>query len=135
MPVARRSQGVPQDPGYVPSRNSNDRLIYRRAENGEMVGYTPAEYGVRKDDGGGLVKPVNSSGGLLFLSVLASLFAGGVAYGIVRIALDGTWNILGEVWWVIPVGVFVPVAAWSSYFKERRAEKLRKASNLARPIE
>jgi len=133
--VARRSEGVPQDPGYVPSRAGDDELIYRRAENGEMVGYTPAEYGVRKDDGGGLVKPVNSSGGLLFLAILASLFAGGVAYGLVRIALDGTWNILGEVWWVVPVGILVPLAAWSAFAKERRAEKLRKARNLSRPVE
>jgi hypothetical protein len=133
--VARRSEGVPQDPGYVPPRPADDQLIHRRAENGEMVGYTPAEYGVRKDDGGGLVKPVNSSGGLLFLAVLASLFAGGVVYGLVRIALDGTWNILGEVWWVVPVGIIVPLAAWSAFAKERRAEKLRKARNLSRPVE
>jgi len=135
MPVARRSEGVPQDPGYLPSRPADDQLIYRRAENGEMVGYTPAEYGVRKDDGGGLVQPVNSSGGLLFLAILASLFAGGVVYGLVRIALDGTWNILGEVWWVVPVGILVPLAAWSAFARERRAEKLRKARSLSRPVE
>lgn len=133
--MARRSEGVPQDPGYVPPELREEKLIYRRAENGEMVGYTPAEYGVRKDDGGGLVKPVNSSGGLLFLAVLATLFGGGVVYGIARIAVDGTWGILGEVWWVVPVGIFVPLAAWSAYLKERRAEKLRKGRNLARPVE
>ena len=135
MPVARRSRDVPQDPGYVRSQTSDDKVIYRRAENGEMVGYSPAEYGVRKDDGGGLVKPVNSSGGLLFLAILASLFAGGIVYGIVRIALDGTWGILGEVWWVVPVGILVPLAAWSAYAKERRAEKLRRARNLPRPVD
>jgi hypothetical protein len=133
--VARRSRDVPQDPGYVPSQNRDDKLVYRRAENGDVVGYTPAEYGVRKDDGGGLVKPVNSSGGLLFLAILASLFAGGIVYGIVRIALEGTWGILGEVWWVVPVGVLVPLAAWSGYAKERKAEKLRRARNLPRPID
>ena len=93
------------------------------------------EYGVRKDDGHGLVKPVNSSGGLLFLAVLASLFAGGVAYGLVRIAVDGTWEILGDVWWTIPVGILVPLVAWTSYAKERKAEKLRKARNLPRPVD
>ncbi|MET3933041.1 hypothetical protein ABIE00_001087 [Arthrobacter sp. OAP107] len=135
MPVARRSEGVPQEPGYVPSQAPDGKLIYRRAENGETVGYTPDEYGVRKDDGHGLVKPVNSSAGLLVLAVLASLFTGGIVYGIVRIALDGTWGILGEVWWVVPVGIFVPLAAWSAYAKERRAEKLRKARNLPRPVD
>ena len=133
--MARRSQDVPQDPGYVPPRQNEDQLIYRRAENGEMVGYTPAESGVRKDDGGGLVKPVNTSPGLLFLAILASLFAGGILYGLVRVAVDGTWGILGEVWWVLPVGVFVPLAAWTGYLRERKAEKLRKARNLPRPID
>ena len=133
--MARHSEGVPQDPGYVASRPPAEQLIYRTAENGEVVGYTRAEYGVRKDDGGGLVKPVNSSGGLLSLAILASLFLGGIIYGLVRIALDGTWDILGEVWWTIPVGIFVPLAAWSAYAQERRAEKLRKARNLPRPID
>ncbi|WP_120523189.1 hypothetical protein [Arthrobacter celericrescens] len=119
----------------MPPQRSGDQLIYRRAENGELVGYTPAEYGVRKDDGGGMVKPVNSSGGLLFLAVFVSLLAGGVVYGITRIAIDGTWEILGEVWWVVPAGIFVPVAAWYGYLKERRAEKLRKVRNLPRPVD
>jgi hypothetical protein len=135
MPVARRSEGVPQEPGYVPSRASDGQLIYRRADNGEMVGYTPAEYGVRKDDGGGLVKPVNSSGGLLFLAVLLTACLGGLIYGVVQIAIQGTWHILGEIWWVFPACLFPFTIAWASYFKERQAEKLRKARNLARPVE
>jgi len=133
--VARRSPDMPQEPGYTPGRTGEEGLIHRRAENGELVAYTAEEYGVRKDDGHGLVKPVNSSGGLLFLAVLASLFAGGVAYGLVRIAIDGTWEILGDVWWTIPVGILVPLVAWTSYAKERKAEKLRKARNLPRPVD
>ena len=45
-----------------------------------------------------MVKPVNSSGGLLFLAILmTSLFAGGVALRPgPAIALDGTWEILGD---------------------------------------
>ena len=132
--MARRSPDTPQEPGYTPGRPGEEDLI-RRAENGELVAYTAEEYGVRKDDSGGLVKPVNSSGGLLFLAVLASLFAGGVAYGLVRIAVDGTWEILGDVWWTIPVGILVPLVAWTSYAKERKAEKLRKARNLPRPVD
>lgn len=133
--MARRSPDVPQEPGYPGPGTGDDGLIHRRAENGDMVAYTPGEYGVRKDDGHGLVKPVNSSGGLLFLAILASLFAGGVAYGLVRIAIDGTWEILGDIWWTIPVGVLVPLVAWSSYAKERKAEQLRNARNLPRPVE
>ena len=119
----------------MPSQPSESRVVHRLAENGEMVAYTTEEYGVRKDDGHGLVKPVNSTGGLLFLAILASLFAGGVAYGLARIAIDGTWEILADIWWTIPVGILVPLAAWTSYAKERKAEKLRKARNLPRPVE
>lgn len=133
--MARRSEGVPQEPGYVPSAHSNDQLIYRRAENGEMVGYTPTEFGVRKDDGGGLVKPVNSSGGLLFLAILLTVCLGGLVYGVVQVAIQGSWHILGEVWWVFPACLFPFAAAWSYYLKERRAEKLRKVRNLPRPVE
>jgi hypothetical protein len=135
MPVARRSEGVPQDPGYVPSRPPEDQLIYRRAENGGTVGYTSAEYGVRKDDGGGLVKPVSSSGGLLFLAILLTACMGGLVYGVVQVAIQGSWHILGEIWWVFPACLFPFLVAWASYFKERRAEKLRRARNLSRPVE
>lgn len=135
MPVARRSEGVPQDPGYVPSAPSGDQLIHRRAENGEIVGYTPEEYGVRKDDGLSVVKPVNSSAGLLVLAVLISMAFGGMLYGIVQMALTDQWHILGEIWWMYLLILFPLLAGWSSYFKERKAEKLRKSRNLPRPVE
>ena len=135
MPVARRSEGVPQEPGYVPSRAPEDKLVYRRAENGEAVGYTRAEYGVRKDDGRGLVKPVNSSGALLFLSMLLTACLGGLVYGVVQVAITDQWHILAEVWWVFPACLFPFLAAWAGYFKERKAEKLRKSRNLPRPVD
>ena len=82
--MARRSPDMPQEPGYTPGRPGEEGLIHRRAENGELVAYTAEEYGVRKDDGHGLVKPVNSSGGLLFLAILADgSHAGGLAYLVV----------------------------------------------------
>lgn len=100
-----------------------------------MVGYTQAEYGVRKDDGGGLIKPYNSSGGLLFLSILMSLFFGLMIYGLIQIAITGQWDILGRTWWMFLIVLYPLLAGWSGYLKERRAEKLRKARNLARPVE
>lgn len=133
--MARRSEGVPQEPGYVPSLPSEEQLIYRRDETGEVTGYTPAEYGVRKDDGGGLVKPVNSAGGLLFLAILVSACFGGMIYGLIQIAMTGSWHILGDIWWMYPLLLYPLVAGWFGYFKERRAGKLRKARNLARPVE
>jgi len=119
---------VPQQPG-------ESRVILRKAENGEIIPYTDEEYGVRKDDGGGLVKPVNSSRGLLLMALVVSALDCLVLYGLIRIAIDGTWGILAETWWVLIVGVFVPWAFWSYYLKERRAEKLRVARNLPRPVE
>lgn len=119
----------------MPSSPRGDQLIYRRAANGEMVGYTPDEYGVRKDDGGGLVKPVSSSGGLLFLALLLTVGMGVLVYFVVQVAIQGTWHIFGSVWWVFPACIYPFTFAWASYFKERRAEKLRKARNLARPVE
>src|SRR5690349_17028171 len=92
-PVARRSRDVPQDPDYVPPGRNEDQLIYRRAENGEVVGYTPAEYGVRKDDGVSLVKPINRSGGLLFLAILLTACLGGLIYGVVQMAITNQWHI------------------------------------------
>ena len=133
--MARRSRDVPQEPGYGQRLHGEPRVILRKAENGETVAYTPDEYGVRKDDGGGLVKPVNSSRGLLFLALVVSALDCLVLYGLTRIAIDGTWEILAETWWVLIVGVFVPWACWSYYLKERRAEKLRSARGLPRPIE
>jgi hypothetical protein len=132
--VTTGSADAPPESGYTPGQHG-DGLIHRRAENGETVGYTPAEYGVRKDDGGGLVTPVNSSRGLLLMALFASALDCLVLYGLIRIAIDGTWEILAETWWVLVAGVFVPWAFWSYYLRERRAEKLRQARNLPRPVE
>ena len=131
--MARRSRDVPQDPGYVSYQPTEARVIHRVAENGEVVAYTEEEYGVRKDDGSGLVKPVNSARGLLLMAIVVSALDCLVLYGLIRIVLDGTWEILAEAWWVLIVGIFVPWACWSYYLQERRAQKLRDARNLPRP--
>jgi hypothetical protein len=131
--VARRNNDVPQDPGYIPPDRRD--LVYRRAENGELIAYTPEEYGVRKDDGLGLIKPVNSSAGLLVLAVLITIGFGGMLYGIVQMAITDQWEILGEIWWMYLLVLIPLLAGWSGYFKERKAEKLRKAHNLPRPAE
>ncbi|WP_457950919.1 hypothetical protein ACTAQI_10605 [Pseudarthrobacter sp. alpha12b] len=133
--MARRSKGVPQEAGYVPSQPPKERVLHRLAENGEIVAYTDEEYGVRKDDGLGAIKPVNSSGGLLFLAVLITLAFGGMLYGLVQIAITGQWDILGRTWWMFLLIQIPLLAAWAGYFKERKAEKLRRAKNLPRPVE
>lgn len=133
--MARRSRDVPQDPGYVPPGPPEARTRHRLADNGEVVAYTDEEYGVRKDDGLGVIKPVNSANGILFLAILLTIGMGGLVYFVVQIIRQDAWHIAGEVWWVFPACIFPFTAAWFNYFKERKAEKLRKARNLPRPIE
>lgn len=133
--MARRSRDVPQEPGYVPYQPAEVPVIHRLAENGELVAYTAEEYGVRKDDGLGVIKPVNSSGGLLFLAILITIAFGGMLYGLVQMAITDQWEILGEIWWMYLVILYPLIAGWASYFSERKAEKLRKARNLPRPVE
>lgn len=110
-------------------------MKHRLAENGEIVSYTDEEYGVRKDDGLGIIKPVNSSGGLLFLSLLMSALFGLMLYGIIQMAVTDQWGILGEIWWMYLLVLYPLFAGWSGYFRERKAEKLRGARNLPRPVE
>lgn len=126
---------MPQDPGYIPYQPPDARVIHRLAENGELVAYTAEEYGVRKDDGVGLVKPVNSSGGLLFLSILMTIAFGGMLYGILQMAITDQWGILGEIWWMYLLILYPLTAGWAGYFSERKAERLRRARNLPRPVE
>lgn len=133
--MARRSRGVPQEPGYVPPLPPEKRTLHRLSENGEIVAYTDEEYGVRKDDGSGIVQPVNSSGGLLFLAILLSACLGGLMYFLVQVTIQDAWDIAGRTWWVFPACIFPFVAAWAGFFKERKAEKLRRARNLPRPVE
>lgn len=111
-------------------RLDEDALLYRIAGNGEVVGYTPSEYGVRKDDGGGLVRPVNSAGGILFLALLLTACMGGLVYFVVQVAVQDSWHIVGKVWWVFPACIFPFCAAWMSLFKERRA---RTAASVPQP--
>lgn len=133
--MARRSREVPQEPGYLPAQSQEKVVLRRQADNGDINEYSPEEYGVRKDDGFGLLKPVNSSVGLLFLALLITIAFGGMLYGLVQIVITEQWAILGRTWWMFLLIQIPLFAAWGGYFKERRAEKLRKARNLPRPIE
>jgi hypothetical protein len=83
----------------------------------------------------GALKPLNSSGGLLFLAILITLAFGGMMYGLLQIAITGQWDILGRTWWMFLLIQIPLIAAWTGYFKEHKAEKLRKSRNLPRPVE
>ncbi|NUU30305.1 hypothetical protein [Arthrobacter sp. C9C5] len=137
----RHNQNTPQDPARDGAQGGHERgagpgrPIRRRADNGELVAYSAEEYGVRKDDGLGVIKPVNSANGILFLAILLTIGMGGLVYFVVQIIRQDAWHIAGEVWWVFPACIFPFAAAWFNYFKERKAEKLRKDRNLPRPVE
>ena len=88
---------------------------------------TVEEYGVYKGDVGSAVKPINSAGGLLFLSILITLCMGAaIVFTVIGIAAgtqEVNWVavVLGAllIIWLIPT-------TWTYYFKERKAARLRK---------
>lgn len=112
-------------------------------EDAARRGMSPDEYGVYKGSEGSLVKPVNSAGGLLIISIVLTVIAVGViilmgviiaqSAGLLPVAPDST--ALSPVMWVVMIGYFVfPVWSWLYYAKERRAQKLRVARGLPRTI-
>lgn len=131
--MARRSKGVPQERDYVPYQRPEERVLHRVGEHGEVVAYTEDGYGVRKDDGLGVIKPTNSAGGLLFLAILLAACMAGLIHFVVQVILQNAWDIAARTWWVFPACIFPFVVAWAGYFKERKAERLRRARNLPRP--
>ncbi|PNH81223.1 hypothetical protein CXZ05_17100 [Arthrobacter sp. AFG20] len=92
-------------------------------------GLTVEEYGVYKGDVGSVVKPVNSAGGLLFLSILITLIMTVVAVLLVKLVVDGTeepnW---GQIVFAVAFGLWIVPTAWAYYFKERKAARLRTQS-------
>ncbi|NUP74586.1 MAG: hypothetical protein HOQ07_08055 [Sinomonas sp.] len=121
--------GGPGD-GAPPSRR-----VLRRAENGELVSYSRDEYGVRKDDGGGIVKPVTSVVGLLVLSLLLSAIACAAIVATAIMAAQSRWDVIAGAWWVYLAVAFATAAGWVNFAVEFRAAKLRKRRGLPRPID
>lgn len=92
-------------------------------------GLTTEEYGVYKGSTGSAVKPVNSAGGLLFLSILITVIIAVVAALLVKLFLDGTEEpIWGQIVFAIAFGLWIVPTSWAYYFKERKAARLRKAA-------
>ena len=88
---------------------------------------TVEEYGVYKGDVGSAVKPINSAGGLLFLSILITLCMGAaIVFTVIGIAA-GTQEVN---WVVVVLGALLIIwlipTTWTYYFKERKAARLRK---------
>lgn len=113
------------------SERGRRKGYYARQVEAEAArqGLTVEEYGVYKGDVGSAIKPVNSAGGLLFLSILITLVMTVVAVLVVKLFMDGTeepnW---GQIVFAIAFGLWIVPTTWAYYFKEHRAVRLRKAS-------
>ena len=106
-------------------------------------GLTPEEYGVYKGSEGSLVKPVNSAGGLLILSIILTVIGLFLIYLIgvlIAQSLGSAPVVEGDsevtpVMWIFIIGYFVfPVWSWIYYAKERRAQKLRVERGLPKNL-
>jgi hypothetical protein len=115
-------------PENQPHRGGRKGYYARQVEaEAARQGLTVEEYGVYKGDVGSAVKPINSAGGLLFLSILITLIMTVVAVFMVQVLTDGTeepeW---GQIVFAAAFGLWIVPTSWALYFKERKAARLRK---------
>lgn len=108
-------------------RRGRRKGYYARQVEAEATrqGLTVEEYGVYKGDVGSAVKPINSAGGLLFLSILITLIMTVVTVLIVKLFTDGTEEP-NQIVFAAAFGLWIVPTAWAYYFKERKAARLRK---------
>jgi hypothetical protein len=125
---------MPDEP-TGPLHPDQPRRFRRLSEDGTYVDYSQAEYGVRKDSGGGFVAPITSVLGLAVLAVLASIGAAVILGATVYLIATGQAGTIAEIWWSYVIVGFVTVAAWVSFTTELRAARLRARRGLPRPVE
>jgi hypothetical protein len=118
-----------------PEPADQPRRLRRLAEDGTYVDYSPAEYGVRKDSGGGFIAPITSVLGLAFLTLLATIGVVVAVVATVYMVVTDQANVIAASWWVYLAVAFVAWAAWSSFLTELRAARLRARRGLPRPVE
>lgn len=93
-------------------------------------GMTVEEYGVYKGSTGSAVKPVNSAGGLLALSLIISVFSGISVVGFITLWVqDGFGAAVGVLIPMLLAAVFT-TWSWLYFAREHKAEKLRKARGI-----
>ena len=93
-------------------------------------GLTVEEYGVCKGSVGSSVKPVNSAGGLLAISLLLTAINGAVwVMFIIHWVQAGPQEALKNTVPLLLAGMFVPWS-WVYFAREHKAEKLRKARGI-----
>jgi hypothetical protein len=119
--------------------------FYETLAHGDAArrGLSPEEYGVYKGGVGSLVKPVNSAGGLLLISLLLTTL---VVFEVVLIGVvlaqdagliarnPDTSRPDALTWFLLALTSLAPIASWHYYRIERRAQKLRISRGLPRTI-
>lgn len=124
-------------------RNPEEHYKNLAEQDALRRGLTPEEYGVYKGSEGSLVKPVNSAGGLLILSIILTVIGVFLIYLIgvlIAQSLGSAPVVEGDsevtpVMWIFIIGYFVfPVWSWIYYSKERRAQKLRVQRGLPKDL-
>ena len=117
----------------------------RRLEDARRRGLTPEEYGVDKGNTPGLssIRPVNSAGGLLVISIILTVLAvfllvmigAGILQNLGVLAAPPDATQLSPVQWFFTLFSLVfPVVSWRYYLRERRAQALRVARGLPRVL-
>lgn len=121
-------------PGDAPYRSGRERRkgfykseVEREAFRQDM---TAEEYGVYKGSVGSNVKPVNSAGGLLAISLLLSgMYAALLTMFVIHWIQAGAQEALRNTVPLLLVGIFIPWS-WLYFAREHKAEKLRKARGI-----
>lgn len=113
------------------------RGFYRRAveEDAARQGLTVEEYGVYKGSTGSVIKPVNSAGGLLAISIVLTVITAFCTVLFIHLLVTGQRDDWGEVLFGMAVVYLFTPWSWWYYFVERRAERLRaeRGKTLIRP--
>jgi hypothetical protein len=109
----------------------------------ERRGLNPEEYGVYKGSEGSFVQPVNSTSGLLILSIIltvvmtaVTVFIGFIvaqSLGLVP-AAPGDSEVTPVMWFFVIIAYAAPVWSWVYYARERRAQKVRIARGLPKNL-
>ncbi|SEF00684.1 hypothetical protein SAMN04489740_3688 [Arthrobacter alpinus] len=134
--TAGSHSAAPGQPGYVPSGRPGKGYYKSQVEREAFrQGMTVEEYGVYKGSAGSAVKPVNSAGGLLVISMIISVFSGISAVAFVILWVQDGFGAAARVLVPMLLAAVFTVWSWSYYVRERKAEKLRKdrGITLVRP--
>ncbi|WP_154606038.1 hypothetical protein [Arthrobacter sp. AQ5-05] len=124
---AAPSRDPKHKPGYKRTKGYYKSEVEREAFR---QGMSVEEYGVYKGSVGSAVKPVNSAGGLLAISlILSCLVAGALVAFTIHWIQSGPAEALKNTVPLLLAGMFVPWS-WVYYARERKAERLRKERGI-----